>query len=147
MFAAKDIIDRCYICEADLVISNPEVITKYQYSSNYLGAHVAETDDWCFYKKRGYIDRVAIGGEDCWHMIGISYWNEKDSNKLREDIVKVFNSRGGKEKYWDNVPLTVCKKDFNIEVRDCLKSDVTEIDNFSELVIIDPSYKDYKSSR
>ena len=143
IYYAKDIIDRCYICEADLIVSNPDVITKYQYASNYLGAYVSETDDWCFFKKKGYIDRVAIGGEDCWHMIGISYWNEEDSKKLREDVVKVFNSRGGKERYWDNVPLTICKKDFKIEIRDCLKSNVTEIDNYSELVIIDPSYKDY----
>lgn len=145
VYAARDIIDRCYICEADLVISNPKVITKYQYTSNYLGAYVTETDDWCFFKKGNYIDRVSVGGENCWHMIGISYWNEEDSKKLREDIVKVFNSRGGKEKYWDNVPLTVCKKDFKIEVRDCKKKYVTEIDNYSELVIIDPSYKDYKT--
>ena len=80
-------------------------------------------------------------------MIGISYWNEKDSAKLREDIVKVFNSRGGKEKYWDNVSLTVCKKDFKNEVRDCNKSYVTEIDNYSELIMIDPSYVDYESRR
>ena len=145
MFAAKDIIDRCYICEADLIVSNPKVITKYQYCSNYLGAHVTETDDWCFFKKGNYIDKVSVGGENCWHMIGISYWDEKDSAKLREDIVKVFNSRGGKEKYWDNVPLTVCKKDFKIEVRDCKKKYVTEIDNYSELVLIDPSYSNYKS--
>lgn len=144
MYAARDIIDRCYICEADLIVSNPKVITKYQYASNYLGAYVSETDDWCFFKKGNYIDRVAVGGENCWHMIGISYWNEKDSIKLREDIVKVFNSRGGKEKYWDNVPLTVCKKDFKVEVRECKKKYVTEIDNYSELVIIDPSYANYE---
>ena len=144
VYAAKDIIDRCYICEADLVVANPKVITKYQYCSNYLGAYVTETDDWCFFKKGNYINKVAIGGENCWHMIGISYWDEKDSAKLREDIAKVFHSRGGKEKYWDNVPLTVCKHDFEVEVRDCKKKDVTEIDNFSELVIIDPSYANYK---
>lgn len=143
VYCARDIIDRCYICEADLVISNPKVITKYQYTTNYLGAYVTETDDWCFFKKGNYIHRVAIGGENCWHMIGISYWNEEDSKKLREDVVKVFNSRGGKEKYWDNVPLTVCRKDFKIEVRECPKSDVTEIDNFSELCILDASYKNY----
>lgn len=143
VFAVKDLIDRCYICEADLIVSNPKVITKYQYTSNYLGAHVNETDDWCFYKKNGHIDRVEIGGEDCYHMIGISYWSEADSETLRNDIVKVFNSRGGKEKYWDNVPLTVCKKDFKLEIRDCAKSDVTEIDNYSELILLDPSYKDY----
>lgn len=143
LYAAADIIDRCYICEADLIVSNPKVITKYQYTSNYLGAYVSETDDWCFFKKGNYINKVSIGGENCWHMIGISYWSEKDSAKLREDIIKVFHSRGGKEKYWDNVPLTICKRDFHIEVRDCKKTDVTEIDNFSELVSIDPSYINY----
>lgn len=147
LYYAKDIIDRCYICEADLLIANPKVITKYQYCSNYLGAYVSETDDWCFFKKGNYINHVSVGGENCWHMIGISYWDEADSLKLRSDIVKVFNSRGGKEKYWDNVPLTVCKRDFKIEVRECKKAYVTEIDNFSELVMLDPSYKDYEERR
>lgn len=144
MYAAVDIIDRCYICEADLIVSDPSVITKYQYCSNYLGAYVSETDDWCFFKKGNYINKVSIGGENCWHMIGISYWDEKDSLKLREDIVKTFKSRGGKEKYWDDVPLTNHKYDFHIEVRECKKSCVTEIDNFSELVLIDPSYIGYE---
>ena len=60
IYAARDIIDRCYICEADLVVSNPEVITKYQYTSNYLGAYVSETDDWCFFKKGNYIDMFPL---------------------------------------------------------------------------------------
>ena len=80
-------------------------------------------------------------------MIGISYWNEADAAKLREDLEKVFHSRGGKENYWDNVPLKICKKDFKIEVRDCNKKDVTEIDNYSELVIIDPSYANYPNHK
>ena len=143
VWCVKEIIDRCYICEADLIVSNPKVIQKYQFCTNYLGAHVKETDDWCFKKKGNYISEVNIGGEDVWHMIGISYWNEKDSTKLREDIDKVFNSRGGKENYWDNVPLKICKKDFKVEVRECKKKDVTEIDNYSELVLIDPSYSNY----
>jgi CTP:phosphocholine cytidylyltransferase-like protein len=56
-----------------------------------------------------------------------------------------FNSRGGKENFWDNVPLKVCKKDFEVQVRECKRSDITEIDNFSELAMIDPSYVGYKN--
>ena len=145
IFVAKDLIDRCYICEADLIVSNPKIITKYQYSTNYLSTYVKETDDWCFSMKGIYINKVEIGGENVEQMIGISYWNEKDSEKLREDVVKVFNSRGGKENYWDNVPLKICKKDFKIEVRECERKDVTEIDNYSELVVIDPSYANYRA--
>lgn len=144
LFEAKDVIDRCYICEADLIINNPNVLTKYQYRTNYLGAFVNETDDWCFFKKGNYINKVVVGGEACYHMFGISYWNSEDSVKLREDLVKTYNSRGGKEKFWDVVPLTVHKKDFKVEIRECKRSDITEIDNYSELVLIDKKYIGYK---
>ena len=31
-----DLINRCYICEADLYIKNPEIINKYEYRTNFL---------------------------------------------------------------------------------------------------------------
>ena len=43
----------CYICEADLLVRNPEVIHKYHTSSDYLGSYVKETDDWCLEEKNG----------------------------------------------------------------------------------------------
>lgn len=144
LYAAKDLIDRCYICEADLVIKKPEIITKYQYSTNYLGCPVKETDDWCFKTSNGYIKSVQIGGDDVTQMVGISYWNEKDSIQLRNDVDKVFHSRGGKENYWDNVPLKICKKNYKISIRECVRKAVVEIDNYSELVDIDESYANYK---
>ena len=140
---AIEYVDRCYICEADLLISNPNIITKYQYTSNYLGIKVVETDDWCFNKKGSYIDGYKQGGTNCYQMVGISYWNEKDSEKLREDVKKLYNSKAGKENFWDNAPLRNYKKDFKIEIRKCFKSDIVEIDNFSELVSIDSSYQNY----
>ncbi|MDE7384650.1 MAG: NTP transferase domain-containing protein, partial [Anaeroplasmataceae bacterium] len=140
---AIDYVDRCYICEADLLVNNKELINKYEYTTNYLGIKMAETDDWCFTKKGNYIDQFKLGGENCYQTVGISYWSEADSKKLKEDVIKVYNSRGGKENYWDNVPLRHARKNYKIEIRPCHKTDVIEIDNFSELVAIDPSYKDY----
>ncbi|MGM9970427.1 MAG: ABC transporter permease subunit [Anaeroplasma sp.] len=140
---ALDYIDRCYICEADLLIDNPDIINKYEYTTNYLGIKVKETDDWCFTKKGNYIDTFKIGGDNCYQTIGISYWNEEDSKKLKQAVLKLYNSRGGKESFWDMAALRNSKKDFKIEIRNCYKSDVTEIDNFSELVVLDSSYKDY----
>ena len=138
-----DIIDRCYICEADLLISNPDVIRKYEYETNYLGAKVVETDDWCFKKVNGYIAEFKQGGEDCYQTYGISYWNEKDSAKLRQGLKKLYASKAGKENFWDNVALKVYKKEFKIRIRNCHKEDIIEIDNFSELVALDSSYANY----
>ena len=141
-----DSIDRCYICEADLLINNPDIIRKYEYCTNYLGARVKARDDWCFKKVNGYVGKYMQGGEDCYQAYGISYWNEADSEKLRNDIKKLYNSRGGKESLWENVPLKNFKKNYKIEIRTCMKSDIIEIDNFNELVAIDESYTSYPKS-
>lgn len=140
---AIDLIDRCYICEADLYITNPEIINKYEYRSNYLGAIVAETDDWCFKKRNGFADRYQMGGTDCYQSFGISYWDGEDSEKLKADLKKVFAMRGGKENLWEMVPLRIMKKNYRVEIRECHKSDILEIDNFIELIAADPSYASY----
>lgn len=143
---AIDLIDRCYICDADLVISNPNLIRKYEYATNYLGAKVKETDDWSFKKVNGYVSNYKLGGTDCYQAYGISYWNSDDSIKLKQDLVKVYNSRAGKEHFWESVPLSICKKNYHIEVRTCHKQDIIEIDNFDELIAVDQSYVNYPGS-
>ena len=138
-----DQIDRCYICEADLYITNPDVIRKYEYQTNYLGAKVTETDDWCFKKHNGYADQYQMGGTDCYQAYGISYWSGEDSEQLKTDLKRIYASRAGKEHLWESVPLRLCKKNYRIEIRKCHKSDILEIDNFIELIAADPSYADY----
>lgn len=140
---AVDILDRCYICEADLYISNPDVINKYEYESNYLGAKVAETDDWCFKTNNGILTQYQMGGIDCYQAFGISYWNSEDADKLKKDLKKVYSSRAGKENLWEMIPLRICKNNYKLKVRNCIKSDIIEIDNFNELIAVDRSYSDY----
>lgn len=140
---AIDLIDRCYICEADLYITNPEIINKYEYRTNYLGAKVTETDDWCFKKRNGNAVGYQMGGTDCYQAFGISYWDGEDSEKLKSDLRKAYSMRGGKENLWEQVPLRIMKKNYKIEIRKCHKSDIIEIDNFIELIAADPSYEKY----
>ena len=146
LIQAIDLIDRCYICEADLYISNPDVINRYEYRSNYLGAKVTETDDWCFKKKNGFAVQYQMGGTDCYQAFGISFWNGEDSEKLKSDLKKVYASRGGKENLWEQVPLKIMRKNYQLEIRKCHKSDIIEIDNYIELIAADPSYSGYPGS-
>jgi CTP:phosphocholine cytidylyltransferase-like protein len=141
MLVARDFLENAYVCEADLIPHNLKLITKYQYTSNYLAVPVDKTDDWCFYDKNGIINRISIGGKNCWQMIGISYWNECDGRKLSHDIKEVFDMPGGKERFWDQVALEYHIKDYKVSIRSCKKDDVIEIDTFSELKKIDPTYR------
>lgn len=138
--AAKDYISGSYVLEGDLLLYNPKLIKKYQYETNYLGIKVDRTDDWCFVTDRDLITEVKIGGKDVYEMVGISYWTEKEGKQLALDLEAVFNSPGGKERYWDEVHLIYKKDNYQIKVRECTKEDVIEIDTYNELKAIDKTY-------
>ncbi len=137
---ARHLMENAYVMEADLVLYNKKLITKYQYTSNYLGVPVEKTDDWCFETKNKVIVKLKIGGLDCHHMFGISYWNKEDGVKLAEHIKDVYEMPGGKERYWDQVALEYFVKDYRVEVRECSFEDIVEIDNYSELKRLDSAY-------
>jgi len=134
------LLSNAYVLEADLLLSNPKLITKYQYSSNYLGVPTEKTDDWCFFMEGDRIKRLGVGGLNCHHMFGVSYWTEDDGRKLCNHVEQVYNSPGGKERYWDQVALGEYIKEYNIGVRECTFDDIVEIDTFRELKELDKVY-------
>ena len=137
---ARYMLSNAYVFEADLLISNPKIIKKYHYRSDFLSIKTDRTDDWCFEAKDGIITKQMVGGIDCWQMAGISYWNEADGHRLSQDIADVYAMPGGKERYWDQVPFVYKKENYTVEICECLKEDIIEIDTFNELKAIDPTY-------
>lgn len=139
---ARYMLSNAYVFEADLLISNPRIIKKYHYRSDFLAIKKERSDDWCFKVKDGIIQEEKVGGEgeDIWQMVGISYWNEADGHKLAQDISDVYASPGGKERYWEQVPLVYKKEHYAIEVQECFDADIVEIDTFKELKAIDKTY-------
>ena len=130
VYCAREVIRQAYVLEADLLLYNPALIKKYQYSSNYLGVPEEKTED----------TRLQIGGTDCFHMFGISYWTQEDGEKLSRDVVSVYNAPGGRERYWDQVALEYYRAHYEISVRECTFQDIIEIDTFNELKQLDPTY-------
>ena len=140
-YCARHLLANSYVFESDLLLYNPNLIKKYQYSTNYLGVPTEVTEDWCFtVGSTGYIKSLALGGTNCYHMFGISYWNAEDGARLCEDIEKVYNTPGGKQRYWDQVAFDYFPENYKISVQPCSFEDVIEIDTFNELKRLDPNY-------
>ena len=137
---ARYLLSNAYVLEADLVCSNPAIIKKYHYTSDFLAIKTERTDDWCFTVKDGVIVEEKVGGLDCWQMVGISYWNVADGHKLSRDIEDVFQTPGGRERYWEQVPLVYRKENYKVAVKECFAEDIVEIDSFNELKALDKSY-------
>ena len=141
VLSTNSLHDGCYLCEADLYISNPQIITKYQYTSNILGSYSMETDDWSFKMTDGYLTDYQKGNMYCYNYYGISYWTPEDCEKLRRDFVEVYNRTDGKDYFWEFIPFVLRKEKYKVEIRPCKKQDIMEIDNYYELVQLDPGYK------
>ena len=135
------LMSNTYVCEADLLVHNPKIIKKYHYSSEFLGFPVERTDDWCFEVENDVITGQKVGGLNCTQMVGISYWNESDGRRLADHLLEAYNMPGGKELYWEQVPLKVFKDQYKVRIDECKSEDIIEIDTFRELCAIDKSYE------
>lgn len=137
---ARHLLKNAYVLEADLILYNKKLIQKYQYTSNFLAVPTKSTNDWCFETKNNIVTKLKIGGIDCHHVFGISYWNEEDGARLYEDIKNVYEMPGGKERFWDQVVFEYCQNNYKVEVRECAFEDIVEIDSYSDLKKLDKTY-------
>ncbi len=137
---ARYLMCNAYVFEADLLIRNPAIIAKYHYTSNYLGIPMELSNDWCFTVRDNTIQELKIGGVNCYQEVGISYWDEASGKKLSNHLLQAYEMPGGKERYWDQVPLSIFPQEYHVEVRACSAEDIVEIDTFKELKAIDKTY-------
>lgn len=142
-YLVRNLIGGSYIFESDIYLINKKLITKYQYRSNYLGVPCEETPDWCFDADENMkITDLHKGGKNCFHMYGISYYDEETGKLFCKCVEEIFNNTlGGKDHFWDDVLCHFYAKESNIYVRKCSFSDTIEIDSFDELCEVDESYK------
>lgn len=146
----RELLQNAYVFEADLLLHNPQIIKKYQYTSCFYGIEMNRSDDWCFMTKNGIIMSQIVGGElkeedknkkvKLYQEVGISYWTKEDGEKLEKDIESAYNMPGGKERYWDQVPFVCFKGKYQVEIKECRIEDIIEIDTFNELKRIDRIY-------
>ncbi len=142
-YLVRDKIGGSYVFESDIYLVNTDLISKYQYESNYLGVPVKNTPDWCFDTDENLkITDLHKGGENCHHMYGISYYNQEMGELFAEKVEDIFhNMLGGKDHFWDDVLCHFYVDKADIYVRECNFQDTMEIDSFEELCEIDENYK------
>ncbi len=138
----KDQLENAIVLESDLYLSNKNVIRKYEQHTNYKVVKMDRTDDWCFDTQGTLVTNVNIGGVNTHQMYGISYWSKEDGLKMSKHIEEAYEMPGGKELFWDEVPLKVFKKDYNINIHEIKAEDIVEIDSYAELCEVDSIYKE-----
>ena len=133
----------CFICEADLVLSDIDILGVSLESSCYYGRMVqGYSDDWVFDLDGDYISRVGKGGTDTWNMVGISYFKKEDAKILHDAIQQAYNKGGYEELFWDEVVNDNLDK-LRLMVYPVSQDQIVEIDSVGELCELDPTYQCY----
>ena len=136
VYAARSYVrmGACFICEADLYISDHDIFCHKLNGSCYYGKYVSgSSDDWVFdLDNEGYIARVGKNGVDCYNMVGISYFTHIDAITLA-NVIEVAYGRTGYEKlFWDEVVNQNLDK-LKLRIHSVSSAQITEIDTVAEL--------------
>lgn len=136
VYFARDFLlkGNCYICEADLYISDKSIFCSKPKRSCYFGKKITgKTDDWVFdLNPDEIITRVGKGGSDCFCMTGISYFTADDAVTLCDIIIKEYGTNGYEKLFWDDV-VNRHINEFNLTVLPVDENQIVEIDTVDEL--------------
>lgn len=136
IYYAKDKLLKgdCYICEADLYISDLGIFkTKLNYSC-YFGKMVkGHSEDWVFdVASNGYVSRIGKVGNDQYNMVGISYFTENDAKILLEVIENAYGINDFEKLFWDDVVDRNLDK-LKLKIYPVSENQIVEIDTVEEL--------------
>lgn len=141
IWAVKKILKNSYVCSADnFFAENPfesEVEESY-YAATYANGY---TEEWCMAEdKHGYINRVTIGGNNSWYMLGHTFWSEEFSHKFLKILESEYDWPETKDKLWEKIFIAHLDK-LKMKIRKYAPGIIYEFDTLDELRKFDESYK------
>lgn len=141
--AVADLMGRedCFICEADLNVSDPSIFDAELARSCYYGKMVkGHSDDWVFDQdENGRITRVGKYGDDAYNMCGICYLKKEDAAIIAQAVKEAYKHPGHENLFWDEIVDQQLEK-VDLGVHPVKPEQIVEIDSVAELRVIDPSY-------
>lgn len=143
IYYARDILGKsdCFICEADLFVRDPDVLSGTPDHSCYFGKYTkGKTDDWVFdTDDQGYITRIGKVGENQYLMTGIAFLKRNDGELLAEKIKETYGTDGYESLFWDDVANNNLDC-LRLKVHPVADDGIIEIDTVSELEEIEKLY-------
>lgn len=145
LYVAREHIENAIILDGDQIIYNPAVLSPEFERSGYNSVWTdAETDEWLQTVNDGIVTSCSrTGGKGGWQLYSISRWTAGDGKKLKHHLEIEFEQKHNRQIYWDDVVMFCYPDEYQLGIRPMDKDDITEVDNLSELIALDSSYRKY----
>lgn len=136
IYFAKEILKQsdCFICETDLLILDKNIFNVSLKQSCYFGEKTDNyTDDWVFdLNEECFISRVGKKGNNCYKMVGVSFFKKREAEIVSCEIEKKYYTRGYEDLFWDDVVNENLDK-LKLVVHPISKNKIIEIDTIQDL--------------
>ena len=145
LYVAREHIENAVILDGDQIIYNPAVLSPEFERSGYNSIWTdAETDEWLQTVNDGIVTSCSrTGGKGGWQLYSISRWTAEDGKKMKHHLEIEFEQKHNRQIYWDDVVMFCYPDEYQLGIRPMDKDDITEVDNLSELIALDSSYRKY----
>ena len=146
LYVAREHLEDVIILDGDQIIYNDSILATEFDRSGYNAVYTdGATDEWLMTVDKGIVTGCSrTGGTGGWQLYSISRWTKHDGRKLKRQLEHEFEEEKNRQIYWDDLPMFCYPGEYTLGIREMQKNDIIEIDNFSELTEIDPSYLDYE---
>ena len=145
LYVARDHVEDAIILDGDQLIFNDSILDPNFTLSGYNAVWIdEETDEWLMQVDNDIVTECSrVGGNKGWQLYSISRWNAADGQKLKKHLELEFEEKDNRQIYWDDVAMFHHFEDYHLGIREMKKEDIIEIDEISELVEMDSTYKEY----
>ena len=145
LYVAREYLNNAIILDGDQIIYNPEILAPEFERSGYNSVWTdGETDEWLQTVENGIVTACSrTGGKGGWQLYSISRWTAEDGKKLKRHLEIEFEQKKNRQIYWDDVAMFCYPEEYQLGIRPMNKDDIIEVDNLSELIALDVSYKKY----
>jgi len=144
LYVARDFLEDAIITDGDLIIHNPDIFKREFDASGYCSSYALKTNEWLqtVNENDEVISCSRTGGKLGWQLYSVSFWNKDDGMRLKSHLEYLFEEVKAHDIYWDDVAMFEFPLEYTLKIRRISEDSLTEIDNLSELLAIDASYRD-----
>ncbi len=146
--AARNVFGKCdcFVCEADLYVSDPSMFDAELSSSCYFGKFVeGYSSDWLFTLTDGRLTHIGKGGSDKYNMCGVCFLKAKDAKTVSDAVERAYEKEGHETLFWDEVVDSVLPE-LNMGVHPIRGDEIVEIDTPEELRAVDPQSEEFNET-
>lgn len=132
----------CFVCEADLFVPSENLLCRPLDRSGYFGKFLpGRSEDWVFETSGGRITRIGKGGDDCFNMVGISFFRQPDAERIALAVRDAAQKPENAQLFWDDIVDRLVRDGLDLAVHEVHPGEVVECDTVDDLKNLEASLK------